>query len=134
MTKELRAIIFDLDGVITNTSRFHYQAWKKLASEIGINLTYKFNERLKGVERMESLDLILSLSSRNFLDEEKTDLAERKNKYYLEFVNKLRGTNANEALYRWDIKSNRNFRVVLNKKWPIRGWFKIATDLHKKVA
>ena len=89
MKKELKAVIFDLDGVITDTARFHYQAWKKLASEIGINLTYEFNERLKGVGRMESLDLILTLTEKNYSNEEKIELANKKNRYYLEFVNRM---------------------------------------------
>jgi len=89
MKKELKAVIFDLDGVIADTAKFHYRAWKKLASEIGINLTYEFNERLKGVSRMESLDLILTLTEKNYSNEEKIGLANKKNRYYLEFVDRM---------------------------------------------
>ncbi len=89
MTRKLKAIVFDLDGVIADTAKFHYHAWKKLASEIGINLTYEFNEKLKGVGRMESLDLILTLTEKNYPNEEKMELANRKNRYYLEFINRM---------------------------------------------
>jgi len=89
MARRLKAVIFDLDGVIADTAKFHYLAWKKLASEIGINLTYEFNKNLKGVGRMESLDLILTLTDKSYSNEEKIKLASKKNRYYLEFVNRM---------------------------------------------
>ncbi len=57
--RRLETVIFDIDGVIRNTSTFHFKAWGKLAIEIGIKLPWKFNEKLKGIGRIESLDLIL---------------------------------------------------------------------------
>ena len=54
----IEAIIFDLDGVIVDTARFHYQAWKRLAQELGFYFSLEQNERLKGVSRMESLELL----------------------------------------------------------------------------
>ena len=56
---KLKAVIFDLDGVIVFTDKFHYQAWKKMADEIGVYFDEKINNRLRGVGRMESLDIIL---------------------------------------------------------------------------
>lgn len=88
-------LIFDLDGVIVDTSEFHYQAWKRLAAELGIAFTRDDNEKLKGLSRIESLDKILSLGSsynhraRMTAQFHKVELAEIKNSWYLESVRKL---------------------------------------------
>ena len=55
----MKAVIFDLDGVITDTAKFHYKSWKIIANELGIHFDVSYNEKLKGVSRMESLCLIL---------------------------------------------------------------------------
>ncbi|MGE7053179.1 HAD family hydrolase, partial [Paenibacillus glucanolyticus] len=60
IAKSLKAVIFDLDGVITDTAEYHYQAWKATATKLGIPFTREFNENLKGVSRMDSLMLLLS--------------------------------------------------------------------------
>ena len=72
-----QGIIFDLDGVICSTDEYHYQAWKELASEIGITIDRQFNECLKGVSRMDSLELILRHGgvAEQYSDEEKAALA-----------------------------------------------------------
>jgi len=114
MTKELKAVIFDLDGVIADTARFHYQAWKKLASEIGINLTYEFNENLKGVGRMESLDLILVLAKNDYSNKEKIGLADKKNRYYLEFVNKMTPSDLLPGVVKcFKVLRDNNIKIVL---------------------
>jgi len=114
MTKELKAVIFDLDGVIADTARFHYQAWKKLASEIGINLTYEFNENLKGVGRMESLDLILALTEKDYLNEEKIGLANKKNRYYLEFVSRMTPSDLLPGVVKcFEVIKDNNIKIVL---------------------
>lgn len=114
MTKELKAVIFDLDGVIADTARFHYQAWKKLASEIGINLTYEFNENLKGVGRMESLDLILTLTEKNYSNEEKIGLANKKNRYYLEFVDRMTPSDLLPGVVKcFEVIKDNNIKIVL---------------------
>lgn len=114
MTKELKAVIFDLDGVIADTARFHYQAWKKLASEIGINLTYEFNENLKGVGRMESLDLILALTEKDYSNEEKIKLANKKNRYYLEFVNRMTPSDLLPGVVKcFEVIKDNNIKIVL---------------------
>ena len=77
------ALVFDLDGVLTDTANTHYLAWKRLADEIGVEFDRKVNERLKGVSRMASLDIILERAGREFGDNEKLVLAERKNGYYV---------------------------------------------------
>ncbi|GKX30275.1 beta-phosphoglucomutase [Vallitalea longa] len=83
-----KLFIFDMDGVITETSEQHYQAWKKLAKEINIEIDRKFNEKLKGVSRMESLERILKNAHRenDFTDEEKLEFATRKNDNYREMI------------------------------------------------
>lgn len=77
-----RGIIFDLDGVICFTDTYHYQAWKKLAGKMGIYFDETINNRLRGISRMESLEIILEQSGRFFSREEKERMAEQKNKDY----------------------------------------------------
>ena len=114
MAKRLKAVIFDLDGVIADTARFHYQAWKKLASEIGINLTYEFNENLKGVGRMESLDLILALTEKDYSNEEKIGLANKKNRYYLEFVSRMTPSDLLPGVVKcFEVIKDNNIKIVL---------------------
>jgi beta-phosphoglucomutase len=81
-----KAVVFDLDGVITDTARFHYLAWKRMADEVGAPFDEAFNEHLKGVDRMGSLDLILARAPRAFTPAEKLLLAEKKNRHYQELV------------------------------------------------
>lgn len=84
-----KAVIFDLDGVIVSTDDCHYEAWKKLADEEGIYFDRKINDRLRGVSRMASLEIVLEKSEKAYTEEEKAELAERKNNYYREFIKKL---------------------------------------------
>lgn len=88
MTRYPKAIIYDLDGVITDTAEFHFVAWQKLAAELGISIDRHFNEQLKGISRMDSLDLILELDSseKHYSDDEKVQLATQKNEYYLGLI------------------------------------------------
>ncbi len=81
--------IFDLDGVIVDTAKYHFLAWKKIAEELNINFTENDNERLKGVSRMASLDILLSLGDLELNTKEKENLAKRKNDIYLEYILKL---------------------------------------------
>lgn len=85
----IRAFIFDLDGVLVDTARYHFQAWSRLAMTMDIDLTTKDNENLKGVGRMESLDYILSLRSLQLKHEEKQALMARKNAWYLDLINHM---------------------------------------------
>ncbi|MBD7966790.1 beta-phosphoglucomutase [Paenibacillus gallinarum] len=85
----MKAVIFDLDGVITDTAEYHYLAWKSLADELDLPFDKEFNEKLKGVSRMESLELILSLGDAAYSDEEKNALAEKKNDLYKEMIQKV---------------------------------------------
>lgn len=83
--------IFDLDGVITDTAKFHYQAWKVLADSLGISIDETFNETLKGISRMDSLDRILAHGHREnaFTPAEKEALAQQKNDHYVQLLEHL---------------------------------------------
>lgn len=83
------AIIFDLDGVIISTDEYHYLAWKALADEINIEFNEADNEKLRGVSRMASLELILEKGSKLYTLEEKEALATKKNDIYVQFLEKL---------------------------------------------
>lgn len=84
--KSIKAIIFDLDGVITDTAHYHYLGWKQLSDELNIIFNEEMNESLKGIDRMNSLELILKNSEKQFTNEEKMQLANRKNEYYKELI------------------------------------------------
>lgn len=83
--------IFDLDGVITDTAKFHYQAWKALADSLGISIDETFNETLKGISRMDSLDRILAHGhlENAFTPAEKEALAQQKNDHYVQLLEHL---------------------------------------------
>jgi beta-phosphoglucomutase len=85
----IRACIFDLDGVIVDTAKYHFLAWKRLAYELGIEFTENDNERLKGVSRIKSLEIILELGGVTLNDEEKLKCTERKNGWFLDYVNAM---------------------------------------------
>ena len=83
------AIIFDLDGVICFTDKYHYQAWKQLADRLGIYFDEEINNRLRGVSRMESLEIILERSDKIYTQEEKNAFAEEKNEVYKELLKQM---------------------------------------------
>ncbi len=87
--KKYKGIIFDLDGVICFTDKYHYQAWKKLADSLGIYFDEEINNRLRGVSRMESLEIILERSRKEYTSEEKQQLADRKNEEYVRLLDKM---------------------------------------------
>jgi len=86
----IKGIIFDLDGVLVSTDELHYQAWKRLAEELDItDFTREDNERQRGVSRMASLEVVLEKSEKTYTQEEKIELADRKNEYYKESLKQL---------------------------------------------
>lgn len=89
--KKIDAVVFDLDGVITDTAHFHFLAWKQLADELDIPFDEAFNEKLKGISRMDSLNLILQNGGQQdrYTDAEKEELADRKNRHYQELLKQL---------------------------------------------
>ena len=84
-----KACIFDLDGVIVDTAKYHFLAWKRLTDDLGIKFTREDNERLKGVSRMASLDIILEIGGKKLAMSEKTELAALKNKWYVEYISRM---------------------------------------------
>ena len=123
----IRAIIFDLDGVICFTDRYHYQAWKQLADRLGIYFDEKINNRLRGVSRMDSLNIILEQSSKEYSEEEKLIFAEEKNGIYVKLLNQMSTSDLSdevretlEALraagYRMAIgSSSKNTKLILSR-------------------
>ena len=89
--RKLKAVIFDLDGVVTDSAKYHYLAWKELADELNIPFDEEYNEKLKGVSRMESLDLILKNGNaeNKYSPEEKEKLADKKNEHYKELIKEI---------------------------------------------
>ena len=81
-----KGIIFDLDGVICSTDEYHYQAWKALADRLGIPFDRERNNLLRGVSRMQSLEIILEKSDKRYSEEEKNAFAEEKNRLYRELL------------------------------------------------
>ena len=82
----LKAVLFDLDGVLTDTAEYHYRAWQALADDLGVPFDRSANEELRGVGRMESLERILARADRSYSQEEKARLAEEKNRHYQELI------------------------------------------------
>ena len=85
----IAACIFDLDGVIVDTAMYHFLAWKRLADQLGIPFTKEDNERLKGVSRMASLEIILEIGGRKLSDDRKQEYAMLKNKWYIDYISKM---------------------------------------------
>ncbi len=88
-THKHKAVIFDLDGVITDTARYHFLAWKKIADKLGIPFTEKDNERLKGVSRKESLEILLRLGDKKLSPAEKEKFLEEKNRIFNAYIDKM---------------------------------------------
>jgi beta-phosphoglucomutase len=135
----INAVIFDLDGVIVSTDECHYRAWKKIADDEGIYFDRQINDRLRGVSRMESLEIVLEKSKKEYSEEEKLSLAETKNSYYKEYIkiltpdDILAGVMDNlETLKANGIKiaigsSSKNTPIIL-KQIGLEGYFDAVSD------
>ena len=133
------AIIFDLDGVIVHTDEFHYTAWKKLADKLGIEFNREDSNRLRGVSRMESLEVLLEKSNVEYSIEEKLKFAEEKNEDYIKFLDKMSKQDVSKEVYDTLIllkekgiklaigSSSKNARLIL-KKIGIIGLFDVIID------
>ena len=88
-TTRPRAFVFDLDGVITDTAHLHFVAWRDLAASAGVPFDAAFNEQLKGVSRVDSLERILAHSARRYTADDKAEMAARKNAQYLTLVERM---------------------------------------------
>ena len=137
--KDLKAFIFDLDGVIVSTDSLHYRAWKALADSEGIYFDGEINNRLRGVSRMESLEIILERATRTYTDEEKVAMAEKKNGIYRELLqvltpsDRLAGvTETLDALrakgYKLAIGSSSKNTPIILEKIGYSGYFDAISD------
>ncbi|WP_042197377.1 beta-phosphoglucomutase [Paenibacillus camerounensis] len=142
MLKQMKGAIFDLDGVIVDTAKYHYLAWRSLASELGFDFTEADNERLKGVSRMRSLDILLDIGGLEFTEDEKLAMADKKNRLYVdyisrleesellpgvrEYLNRLRGCGISIALG----SASKNAQFILDKL-NIAGLFDAVVDGNK---
>ena len=86
----IKALIFDLDGVIVDTAIYHYKAWKRLANHLGFDFTEEENEKLKGVSRVRSLELILEWGGVSKSAEEQKQLADLKNSWYVDMIKEMK--------------------------------------------
>lgn len=86
---KFKGVIFDLDGVLCFTDDYHYQAWKSLANDLNIYFDREINNRLRGVSRMASLDIVLEKSNKKYSDEEKIALATKKNDIYVKLLDNI---------------------------------------------
>ncbi|MDK2964784.1 beta-phosphoglucomutase [uncultured Clostridium sp.] len=92
----IKAVIFDLDGVIISTDEYHYLAWKRLADETGLYFDRNMNSALRGVSRLESLNIILSRQGRQMSETDKLQLTDKKNSYYKEYLEHLSSASLTE--------------------------------------
>ncbi len=89
MSREIKGVLFDLDGVLVDTAKYHFIAWKQLAESLGIDFTESDNERLKGVSRLASLEIILSIGNVSLSDTEKEAAMKTKNDNYVAMISQM---------------------------------------------
>lgn len=135
----LAACIFDLDGVLTDTAKFHYLAWKEVAKSFNYNLTEEDNEKLKGVSRLDSLFLILEWAEESLTPLQIDTLLDKKNEHYLELIQHMSTTDVFdgvlelfESLKKNKVKialgsSSKNAMTILNRL-EINHWFDAISD------
>lgn len=99
MGRNISGLIFDLDGVLVFTDKYHYLAWKQIADEMGIPFDETINDKLRGVSRMQSLEIILeNYSGEHLTDEQKIDIAERKNAIYRSYLQTMTPDDVSEEV------------------------------------
>lgn len=109
----IKACIFDLDGVIVDTAKYHYLAWKRLAKELGFDFTEEDNERLKGISRMKSLDILLQIGKLSFNEKTKEELAAKKNAWYVECISNMDSSEILPGVINF-LKSLRNNNIKIS--------------------
>ena len=87
---QIKACLFDLDGVVVDTAKYHFIAWRELAQELGFDFTEADNERLKGVSRVRSLEILLEIGGIELDDEKKEQLAAKKNENYVGYIRQMK--------------------------------------------
>jgi beta-phosphoglucomutase len=123
-----RGFIFDLDGVIVDTAKYHYLAWKKLANSIGVDFTEKQNEQLKGVSRVKSLEKILAWGNIALTKDKFNELMAKKNEDYLSYIAKM---DENEILP--DVKKILGYLIKHKQPIALGSASKNAVEILKKV-
>lgn len=139
MKKEIRGILFDLDGVLVFTDRYHYEAWKQIADELGVPFDERVNDRLRGVSRMDSLEIILEKYDGVLTQHEKEQLAARKNDSYRALLAQMTPQDVSDEVrstlaelrargYRLAIgSSSKNARFILDQT-ALTGAFDVISD------
>jgi len=138
--KGYKAALFDLDGVIVDTAKYHYQSWKRLAESLGFEFTLGDNERLKGVSRMRSLEILLEIGNINNVNHsQKEEFCKIKNNWYIEYISKmdksevLKGTYETIAFLRKNgiktalVSASKNADMIL-KKLELEHLFDVVID------
>lgn len=123
-----KAFIFDLDGVIVDTAKYHFLAWKKLANSIDVDFTELQNEQLKGVSRVKSLEKILAWGDKTISEEEFSKLMALKNEDYLTYIDKM---DAQELLP--DVTKTLDFLIAANQHIALGSASKNARMILEKV-
>lgn len=135
----MKAFIFDLDGVIVFTDRFHYLAWKQIADHIEVYFDEELNNQLRGVSRAESLEIILKYSGKNLSPEKKSELLEKKNNIYRSYLETMSSTDVKNEVretlcalrtagYLLAVgSSSKNAGYILDKV-ELRGYFDAVAD------
>lgn len=139
---ELKGCIFDLDGVIVDTAKYHFMAWRRLAKELGFEFTLEENEALKGVSRMASLEILLKKGGIILDEAEKMWLTGRKNRWYVEFISgmtpdeilpgtiKLLKTLREEGIVTAIGSASKNVDIIL-ERIALRDMFDVIIDGNK---
>lgn len=122
-----QAFIFDLDGVIVDTAKYHYKAWRKLANDLDFEFTLEQNELLKGVSRVKSLEILLDIGGIELPENEKQKIMFEKNEHYLEFISKMGQEEILDGIYETLLflkeqqipfalgSASKNARLILNQ-------------------
>lgn len=114
MTTIIKGCIFDLDGVICDTAKYHYLAWKRLADNLCIHFTESENELLKGVSRMKSLDILLGVSATSYTEQEKLQMATQKNEWYVDYIHQMTKAELNTGILDFiSILKAENLKIAL---------------------
>ena len=131
MMRTYKGIIFDLDGVLCHTDHYHYQAWKKLADKLGIPFDETVNNRLRGVSRMESLEIILEKSTKEYSQQEKLDFAEEKNEEYKKLLQQMKPSDVSEEVRETLTLLKKNFSLAVGSSSKNTKLILEKTDLGK---
>ncbi len=123
-----KGFIFDLDGVIVDTAKYHFLAWKKLANSIGVDFTETQNEQLKGVSRVRSLEKILSWADKTISEDQFMELMARKNDDYLSYIAKM-----DESEILPDVVTVLDYLIKLKQPIALGSASKNAIEILKKV-